>query len=137
MKDNEIEFQYWMRPMRQMVLVRFEGRVYQIHGERIVLYPINVMAAALWRDREAIVRWEQEGKWPKPKWKLDDKRTKRWYSKAQILEAHRIHWQLCEGDYGYSHSRHFDLEEFFKRVKATFHRVDGEFVKRVKANAAG
>ncbi len=127
---NEITLKTWAREAKVFVDSTFAGRVYVVHDEDIVLYPISVMAAAIGRDRETLIGWEKAGMFPKSKWGVPDKRTKRWYSRAQIVEAHSIHWELCEGDYGFSVSRHFPLPEFFKRIKATFHKIDGITKKR-------
>jgi len=136
--NNEITFKVWNSrpPTIGFHDATFKGRVYVVHGAELVLFPISVMAAALGRDRETIVGWEQDGRWPKSKWVVPDKRCKRWYTRAQILSVFEIHWELCKGDYGLSHSRHFPLPEFFKRVKAIFHKVDAETVRANKERSA-
>ena len=132
--NNDVTFKIWVREAKVFAEATFKGRVYLVHGHEIVLFPISVMALAIGRDRKTLVDWETVGTWPKPKWKLGDKKTKRWYSKAQILEAHRIHWQICSGNYGKSHSRHFDLLEFHKRIRANWHLADAELIKLAKGS---
>jgi hypothetical protein len=131
--EEVIAFKVWVTEARQFVEATFRtGRVYEVKGLRIVLFPISVMAAAVGRDRETITLWERDKRWPKTKWQVPDKRTKRWYSKLQIQEVHRIHWELCKGDYGLARSRHFPFDEFFKRVRECWHRVDAELLAKAK-----
>lgn len=129
MTDATITLSVWVGPLKQAVPANFDGRVYHVAGEDIVLFPIGVMAAAIWRQPRVIVAWEEAKLWPKPSWKVPDKKTKRWYSGPQILEAHRIHMELCEGNYGLVHSRHFRLDDFHKRVRAVFYRCDAAYVR--------
>lgn len=124
-KEEAITFKVWVRSANRFVDATYTtGRVFDVGGVRVVVFPISVMAEAVGRDRETLVKWEKEKRWPSTRWKVPDKRTKRWYSKEQILAAHRIHWKLCGGDYGVSHSRHFNFFEFFKLVRQCWFTVD-------------
>lgn len=130
LKTNEIEFQLYVADSGRVIHVRREGRLFIVAGVDISLFPIGILCEAIGRDVQTIRRWERAGLWPKPQWKVPDKRCKRWYSGNQITKIHEIYWDLSKGDYGYSHSPHFPLTKFFNQVRNIFYKADLEAVKR-------
>lgn len=125
-----IDFSVWVPEVESFRTVFHRGRAFRISeddtGPPLLLFPIGVMADAIARQTPVVARWERHGLWPKPMWAVDDLRCPRWYSSSQILMAHQEHWKLAKGDYGFSHSRHFPLAEFFRVINERFYRVDAE-----------
>ena len=76
------------------------AKVYTLkNGEKIKLYPINVLANELGRTSQTIRKWEVAGILPKPI--LKDKNGRRMYSEEQIETIVRIAEQ-CNVRQGYS-----------------------------------
>lgn len=130
--NNELKLNVWVRAAKQHIEMAFYGRVFLVGGREVVLFPISVMASAIGRDRETLIGWEKLAFWPKPMWQVPDKRTKRWYSRAQIVEAHCIHIEMCGDKPGLAYSRHFDFDGFFRRIKRMWRTVDAVVVPVTK-----
>jgi len=124
-----ITFEVWNQDLSRAIKVTREGKLVDLEGHDLLLFPIGVMCEAIGRDPKTIRRWEKEKVWPKPQWKLaGEKRCSRWYSARQVMLAHEAYKKLCDLRRGYSHSRHFDLPAFLREVASAFYKVDAQAV---------
>lgn len=123
-KNLTIEFEVWHPDLKKAVKVTREGRLFDVAGRDVLLFPIGVMCEAIGRDPKTLRRWERERIWPKPMWKPPDGRCTRWYSSHQVMLAFNAHKKHSKGHWGFSHSPHFDLSAFLSEVAATFYTVD-------------
>lgn len=129
LEKDEIEFPLWNEDLRRAITVRRKGRLFQVSGVDVALFPISVMAEAIGRDVKTLRRWEREKTWPVPMWRVPDKRCKRWYSAKQIQFVQQQHDQMSEGKWGFSHSPHFPLKQFLSAVRGGFYKCDAVNVK--------
>lgn len=136
MRAEEIELDVNNPDVGRVRLLR-TGRVFVVSGIEIALFPIAVMAEAVERDTKTLRRWEKEGRWPKPLWKVPDKRCLRWYSRNQIVKAHELYRTFSRGEYGFGHSPHFDVIGFCNAIREMFYRVDCEAVEAARRAKSG
>lgn len=81
------------KPEKPPVWVNVErrGKVFVVGDREVELFPIRVLAEALDRTSDVIMRWERSGQFPKPIFEVpSEKLCGRWYSKEQITNMHRI-----------------------------------------------
>lgn len=123
---DEIEFEAWIDQLSRYATVRRRGRHFIVAGRDVALFSVSVMAEALGRDVRTLRRWEKLGYWPtKCMWKVpDDKRTKRWYSRDQILGVQKKHQEMAKGSHGFAHSPHFPMREFLTWVLNNLNKQD-------------
>lgn len=126
---DEIEFEKFSEDVGRVVTVRRQGRLFNVGGVNVSLFPVSVLAEAIQRDVKTIRRWERAKKWPKSMWGVPDGRCKRWYSANQIMAFHQEHKRLSKGDWGFSHSPYFPLADFLKFVQEKFRTVDEEVTR--------
>lgn len=123
-----ITFEVWSRDQKKLIKVKREGKLFDLSGRDLLLFPVGVMCEAIGRDVVTLRRWERQKIWPLPQWlpKGSDPRCKRWYSAAQILMAHEQYKHFSKGSYGLSHSRHFNLNGFLSAVAKEFYVIDAQ-----------
>jgi len=96
------------------------GKMFELDGEQIELFPIGVLAEALDRSAHTIKLAELKGEFPKPMFRVPGSRTKRWYSSIQILNLHRLMY-LRNGGRKYFQDR--DVYELWvQEVKDIFYK---------------
>ena len=77
---------------KQWTVQRYLGRVFEVEGVTIELYPIRVLARTIRRVSFTVRIWERDGLFPKPMFILPYQhgQTKRWYSKVQIANVRAV-----------------------------------------------
>lgn len=133
LKRDEVRFAKWNADTKRFVQVTRRGRLFTVAGVDVVLFPVSVLADAIWRHPKTIGRWEKHNGWPhKIMWRVPDKKCRRWYSREQILAIAAKHSEIAGGLYGNAHSRHFDLPGFIQYVRDNFYRFDHRALQAMK-----
>ncbi len=125
MATDSISFFVSHPDLKESLKVTRKGRIFSVAGKDLVLFPFGVLCEAISREIKTVRRWEKSGKFPKPQWVVPNSKA-RWYSFHQIKAVYDIHHKLSKGSHGFSHSKHFPLEEFFAEVKKCFYLVDSQ-----------
>lgn len=93
------------------------GKVYDINGRQVELFTIKVLAEAIDRTPQIVIRWERSGSFPAPIFVIKGKKQ-RLYSKEQIINLHR----LMLHRYQFRKAVTFDFKAFCRDVKAIFYQ---------------
>ena len=117
---HRVKIKQWSRVKKELVSREYGGRLFEIDGKYIKLFPLRVLAAAIDRTQRTITDWEREGIFPKPMYAVPGSNTKRWYSERQILALNEI-WMKYRGQ---GKSAHFDKVAFLRDVAASFYKAD-------------
>ncbi len=123
--STEITFQGYDRIAKALRNRKALGRVFLVGGVAIKLYPVGVLADAIDRKPRTIIEWEKAGLFPKPMYAVPNTNYKRWYSERQVLFCNQL-WLEFRNK---GKAKHFPYEEFLKRVRERFYRVDVDAAK--------
>lgn len=110
---------------KRTVAARRPGRVFEVGGMPIKLFPIGVMAEAIDRKQRTIVEWERSKLFPKPMYAVPKSRCVRWYSERQILAANALWLRYREK----GKAKHFPVTEFLAELRGFFYTVDVDAAK--------
>lgn len=97
----------------------FHGRLFQVQGEELELYRIGALAHALKKVPQTILKWEHEGLFPEPIFRMlstGHGHSKRWYTRGQLINIYKV-WNLFPIDRGRSG------DQFFKAIKQVFYKL--------------
>lgn len=128
MKPGEIRLKKWDKDLGRYVEVTRKGKVYDLDGRNVELFPVRVLAEALDRTSQSIQRWHREKTLPPPMFKTPGENVNRVYSKWQIINV--AHLYVTRYD---RKNRYFDKEKFLSEVRAVWYKT--EFLPEVENNS--
>jgi len=102
---------------KRWVMAYRRGRVFEIDGRTLELFPVQVLAETIARTSQSIIKWEKSGLFPAPMFKIPvvPKRSNRWYSKIQIANIRAVYQQYPK--------RH-EVRSFLKAVWPIFYQLE-------------
>jgi hypothetical protein len=124
-----ISFKVWDKNRKNYITAYKYGRLFDLDGVDIKLFPIRVMAEAVNRTNVTLLAWEKEGRFPTPMYKVPNTIIKRWYSENQILKANEIALKYAPK----GKSKHLDVDNMLKEFRDMFYKVDLEIINRREA----
>lgn len=104
----------------------FYGRVFNLEGVSVKLFPVRVLARAIDRTVITIATWEREGRFPKPMWSVTGSNTKRWYSEAQLEALNSV----ANEYHKQGRSRRLRLGEMLERFRKVFYTADMDKMRK-------
>jgi len=117
---KKVTFDVYIKELDVWAPQTFTARIFELEPGRFIrLFPIGTLARVLCRTPQMVTFWERDGKFPAPLFAIDgDKRkTRRWYSEAQILMVSK-HQRNILGDKPTStNNQHSDHDQFFAAVR--------------------
>lgn len=125
MIDDLITFKTYDKDLRRWREVTRKGHVFTIGAQDVVLFPIGVLSEALQLHAQTLRKWQRQERFPAPLFVVSD-RSRRLYSREQILALHKLRMEMCSTPFQLSRSRWFALDEFLKRAGKLFYSVHGQ-----------
>ena len=102
---------------------KYIGKVYDINGEQFEVYRIGALAMALGKNSRTVEKWERDGLFPKPVFQMivrkGDGHCKRWYTRGQILNLHKV-WTL----FPIARGRGSTKNRFFSTAQKVFYKLN-------------
>ena len=128
--QHVVAFQVWDKAGKRLRTVERRGKMFEVDGVYVKLFPIRVMAEAIDRTTRTLGNWERQGLFPKPMFKVPGTNCLRWYSEAQILRLNQIWLEFRDQGKG----MHFDRDAFLSRIREVFYKADLERIKELDDN---
>lgn len=115
------------KPVWRWVLRKPKG-VYEADGYEFELYPISILAEAIDRSKQTIIKWEEAGRFPKPLFDIPsthyvrggETMKPRFYTNHQVMNLHNLWFCKYQGHKSMK-------EEWLKLFFADVHKI---FFKR-------
>ena len=97
-------------------LVQRKGSEFELEGVAVELFTVGILAEAMDRTNQSLLKWEKRGQIPKPMFQLEGNK-RRWYSSTQVTNLHRLVW----GKYQCRKNHTLVLSAFFRDVGTVFY----------------
>lgn len=110
-KSNHVAGQFPVKAVTR------KGKMFAVGGgAELELFMLSVLAQAMDRSVKTLLAWEKRGLLPKPMYELTDHRIRRWYSKEQVTNLHRVMWVK----YSCRKNHTMDLEALAEDIRRVF-----------------
>lgn len=102
---------------KQWRVARRRGRVFDVEGRLIELFPLRVLASTIKKTTHTVRVWERKGMFPRPMYILsfENGQASRWYSKVQIANI-RVAYRR--------HNNQKKRREFLEEVWKVFYKTE-------------
>ena len=114
---GEIRLPVFDSKSSRWVVAYRRGRVFEIEGKTLELFPIQVLAETIGHSVQSIKRWERLKQFPAPMFKIPviPKRSTRFYSKTQIANIRAVFDK---------YPKRTQVREFCKNVWTVFYLLE-------------
>lgn len=115
---GEIVLPLYDAERKRWVMSHRRGRVFDVEGRTIELFPLKVLARAIARTPQAVKLWEHDKRFPEPMFKVPagNKVPTRYYSKVQIANIRALYKKYD--------TRKRGIDGFLREVWKVFYKLE-------------
>lgn len=107
------------------VVVARKGKMFDIGGQPVELFTLEVLAEAIDRTSYTVLEWERAGKFPRPVYRLngvsEHTARKRLYSSVQIMNLHYLTWDYYKCRKTGGRHSHFSTDGYLLDIRNIFY----------------